>query len=232
MNYWAIIPAAGVGKRMGSVIPKQYLPLCEETVINLSLKRFLAVSQITACMVALSEQDKWWNPPDSSKIMTTQGGKDRSESVLNALLALKEQADDKDWVLVHDAVRPCITSKAIEEMISNLQHDTLGGILAVPLNDTLKKVSIESHQSINIRHTVDRTDLWRAQTPQMYPYGLLLHALQDAVEQGIELTDEASAMELQGYVSKIILGSEYNIKITCPEDLLLAELFIHAQNRK
>ena len=224
VNYWLVIPAAGIGSRMLSAIPKQYLDLCGESIINTSLKRLMSIPQLHTAVVALSAQDTWWNPPSSLNILTTLGGNERFESVLNALHFLDDKAQPDDWVLVHDAVRPCVRRDKVMHLMESLKEDDVGGILAVPVNDTLKKAV-----DFRIQKTQNRANLWRAQTPQMFRYQRLKDSLQQTSQRNIAITDEASALEQCGFSVKIIQGSEDNIKITRPEDLALATLFIQHQ---
>lgn len=226
-KYWGIVPAAGVGKRMQADRPKQYLLLNNKTVIEQTLARLLEVEQITAVVVAISKEDPFWPKLEISKnsrVLTAPGGKERADSVLFALQSIANKADDNDWVLVHDAARPCITKTDVEKLISELQDHSVGGILALASHDTLKSVN-----NMLITDTVDRSSIWRALTPQMFRYGALKHALQEAADKGWIMTDDASAMELQGQQPKIIAGRSDNLKITRPEDLALAQFYLEQQ---
>ncbi|WP_428354355.1 2-C-methyl-D-erythritol 4-phosphate cytidylyltransferase [Methyloprofundus sp.] len=227
-KYWAIVPAAGVGKRMQADRPKQYLALNNQTVLEQTLSRLLAVQKITAVVVAISKEDPFWPELEISKnprILTAAGGKERADSVLSALNSIADKADDNDWVLVHDAARPCITKEDVETLISELRDHAVGGILALATHDTLKSVN----EQLAITDTVDRSLIWRALTPQMFRYSALKHALQEAADKGWIMTDDASAMELQGQQPKIIAGRSDNLKITRPEDLALAQFFLEQQ---
>ena len=226
-KYYAVVPAAGVGKRMQADKPKQYLPLMGKTVIEQTLSRLLKADIFTSITVAISEVDPYWETLDiasNSKVIRAKGGKERADSVLSALSALKSQANDNDWVLVHDAARPCVTSKEIHFLIDTLKNELYGGILALSSHDTLKQVKGDSIQS-----TIDRRTIWRALTPQMFRYGVLKKALEQT-EGNSTVTDEASAVELTGGVVKIVEGATENIKITRPEDLALAEFYLENQN--
>lgn len=226
-KYWGIVPAAGVGKRMQADRPKQYLLLNNKTVIEQTLARLLEVEQITAVVVAISKEDPFWPKLEISKntrVLTAPGGKERADSVLSALQSIANKADDNDWVLVHDAARPCITKTDVEKLISELQDHSVGGILALASHDTLKSVN-----NMLITDTVDRSSIWRALTPQMFRYGALKHALQEAADKGWIMTDDASAMELQNKQPKIIAGRSDNLKITRPEDLALAQFYLEQQ---
>ena len=223
---WAVVPAAGVGKRMNADRPKQYLELAGKTVIEHTLSRLLQAEVFAAVAVAISEEDPYWSElsiASHEKIITAAGGKERADSVLSGLHAIRTQATDDDWVLVHDAARPCITHADIHHLIESLINDEVGGILALPCDDTLKNV-----QGKNILGTVDRSVIWRALTPQMFRYGTLKTALEHAVGNPV-ITDEASALELQGLQPKIVEGRPDNIKITRPEDLALAQFFMAQQ---
>ncbi|WP_198245000.1 2-C-methyl-D-erythritol 4-phosphate cytidylyltransferase [methane-oxidizing endosymbiont of Gigantopelta aegis] len=222
---WAVVPAAGVGKRMQADKPKQYLTLAGKTVIEHTLNRLLDAAVFSAVAVAISEQDPYWpelavaRHPD---VMTAAGGKERADSVLSALKALTK-AHEQDWVMVHDAARPCLTTMDILALLQQLEQDEVGGILAVPSHDTLKSV-----EDGVIMGSVDRDKIWRALTPQMFRFGLLRDALQQA-EGNAAITDEASALELKGFKPKIVEGRVDNIKITRPEDLALAQFYMEQQ---
>lgn len=225
-KYFAVVPAAGVGKRMQADRPKQYLSLCNHTVIEHTLSRLLEAEIFTAVAVAISVEDPYWPELEISshpQILTAAGGKERADSVLSALKSLGNQAADDDWVLVHDAARPCITSADIHKLIETLKDDATGGILALPSHDTLKQVD-----GCQIQQTLDRSTVWRALTPQMFRYGVLKKALEQTAGN-LAITDEASALELTGLPAKIIEGRPDNIKITQPEDLLLAQFYLEQQ---
>ena len=224
---WAVVPAAGVGKRMKADRPKQYLPLADKTVIEQTLLRLLSADVFTAIAVAISQEDPYWSELDISNhpsIITAEGGKERADSVLSALSALSDVASLQDWVLVHDAARPCLTASDIHLLINTLKEDAVGGILALSSHDTLKNV-----QGTNILGTLDRSHIWRALTPQMFRYGDLKNAL-TLTKGNPAITDEASAMELQGLQPKIVEGRPDNIKITRPEDLALAQFYREQQH--
>ena len=226
-NFWGIVPAAGVGKRMQADRPKQYLPLAGKTVIEHTLLRLLDTKVFQAIVVAISSEDPYWPElaiSHQQQIITAEGGRERADSVLSGLTILREKAADDDWVLVHDAARPCITTDDVIKLQNSIQDDAVGGILALSSHDTLKKVA-----DGQITETIDRTKIWRALTPQMFRYGALKSALQNAFEKGLAVTDEASAMESQGLEPKIIAGRQDNIKITRPEDLALAEFYMEQQ---
>lgn len=226
IKFWAIVPAAGVGKRMQADRPKQYLELAGTTVIEHTLLRLLQADIFSAIAVAVSKEDPYWPELPLSKhqsIITAPGGKERADSVLSGLKAIREQASDDDWVLVHDAARPCITTADIHHLINTLVNDEVGGILAVASADTLKQV-----QGNRITGTLDRSHIWRALTPQMFRYGMLKAALEQT-QGNPAITDDASALELTGLQPKIVEGRPDNIKITRPEDLALAQFYIDQQ---
>jgi 2-C-methyl-D-erythritol 4-phosphate cytidylyltransferase len=226
LNYWAVVPAAGVGKRMNADRPKQYLELAGMAVIEQTLSRLLQAEVFTAVAVSISAEDPYWPKLEIScheKIITAPGGKERADSVLSGLQSISAKAHADDWVLVHDAARPCLTTGDIHKLIDTLNDDEVGGILALSSHDTLKQVD-----GNNILATLDRRHIWRALTPQMFRYGMLKSAL-TATAGDPRVTDEASALEIQGYTPKIVEGRPDNIKITRPEDLSLAQFYLEQQ---
>jgi len=235
-QYWAIIPAAGVGKRMGSKVPKQYLPLAGKTVLEQTLSVFLQHPKITGIVVAITQGDPYWQELQSGlgnhkPILQAPGGGERCHSVLNALTYLSNQKNfnisKQDWVLVHDAARPCLNSNDIDRLMTQLSDTASGGLLGLPMSDTVKRCDAEQQ----VLETVDRNDLWRALTPQMFPFALLKKALEQAINNNELVTDEASAIEFLGLKPKMVEGSANNIKITHPGDLQLAEMFLSAKNK-
>ncbi len=225
-KFWAVVPAAGVGKRMQADRPKQYLELAGQTVLQCTLTRLLSAKVFSAVSVAISKEDPFWPNLDISRheqVITAQGGKERADSVLSGLRAIREQAHDNDWVLVHDAARPCLTVEDILHLIDSLKNDEVGGILALSSHDTLKHVDGRT-----IKKTIDRSHVWRALTPQMFRYGDLKRVLEQT-EGNPAITDEASAFEIQGLQPKIVEGRPDNIKITRPEDLALAQFYLEQQ---
>jgi 2-C-methyl-D-erythritol 4-phosphate cytidylyltransferase len=225
--YWFVVPAAGSGRRMGSEKPKQYLQIQHKTILDYTLSRLLAVKQFAGIVLALDADDKEFfqsQYAQHEKIVCVVGGKERADSVLAGLIYLQDKIIDNDWVLVHDAARPCIRPDEIEQLQMQLKDDPVGGILAVPVADTLKCVEFNS-----ILQTVDRSALWQAQTPQMFRYGVLYQSLTRALQNQQTITDEASAVELTGLTAKIVQGRSDNIKITRPADLDLAEFILQKQ---
>ena len=224
---WAVVPAAGSGTRMGAAVPKQYLSLHGKTVLEHTLTRLGLHPRISGVVVALAAGDTYWPTlrlEFLAHLLTVTGGGERCHSVLNALERLAPLAAENDWVLVHDAARPCLRAGDIDRLLDALT-DSDGGLLGIPLTDTIKRTD----DSGCIAETVPREALWRALTPQMFRYGALRAALRDAIAKRVVVTDEAAAMELAGYRPRMIEGHGDNIKITRPDDLTLAELFLHKQ---
>lgn len=218
---WGVVPAAGVGQRMGAAIPKQYLNLAGRRVIDHTLERLLSHPRIEGIYLALSPQDELWRECDFAedpRIVRIEGGEERCHSVLNTLGALKQQAADEDWVLVHDAARPCLSRSDLDRLIDTLMEHPVGGPLGVPVRDTLKAVGSDG----GVERTVSREGLWHALTPQMFRLGPLHQALENAIAKGALVTDDASAIELAGARPLMVEGDASNIKITRPADLQLA----------
>jgi len=228
---WAVIPAAGGGTRMAADRPKQYLPLAGKTVIRHVLDRFSRHPAISGIVVALAEGDEYWQEqsrPRGAPLYEVTGGAERYLSVLKALHDLRERARPDDWVLVHDAARPCLRNADLERLISTLREHPVGGLLGVPVSDTLKRVD---EQGSVVTRTLDRTGIWRALTPQMFRLGDLTAAIEAAAQEGVVVTDEAGAMERAGFQPRMVEGHADNIKITTPGDLAFAELIISRQKR-
>jgi 2-C-methyl-D-erythritol 4-phosphate cytidylyltransferase len=214
---------------MAAAVPKQYLPLAGRTVIEWSLAPFLQRERTSGIVVVLAEADQRWLQTDLAgheKIITTTGGAERMDSVLAGLKALETRAAGGDWVLVHDAARPCLAGADLDRLITELSNDEVGGLLAAPVVDTLKRADEQQR----IDQTVPREKLWRALTPQMFRFELLRRALQSAVENCVAVTDEAQAVEALGLRPKLIAGDADNIKITLPEDLPRAERILRARS--
>ncbi|MDM3870288.1 2-C-methyl-D-erythritol 4-phosphate cytidylyltransferase [Porticoccus sp. W117] len=226
-KYWAVVPAAGVGRRFGGSQPKQYQNLLDKPVARWTLERLLSLPNIEQCVVALGQEDGYWPTLrlDNPRITTTIGGAERADSVRLALQALDGRAGQDDWVLVHDIARPCVRAADIANLMQQLQNHPVGGLLAAPIADTVKRVSGD-HQVIA---TEDRRQLWSALTPQMFRYGILCKALESAGQNGTQPTDEASAIEQLGLDHKLIEGQRDNIKITRGEDLAIAAAILTAQ---
>ncbi len=217
--FWAVIPAAGVGARMAADRPKQYLALGTRTILEHSLGCFLDHPSLKGLVVSLALDDPYWPNlacASDTRIQRVEGGDERSGSVLNALLHLHAQgAGDDDWVLVHDAARPNLARDDLDHLLSELADDPVGGLLAVPARDTLKRVDAQGR----VLGTVDRSQIWQAYTPQMFRLGALHRALADSLVADAVVTDEASAMEWAGLAPRLIEGRPDNIKVTRPEDL-------------
>ncbi|MBS0354088.1 MAG: 2-C-methyl-D-erythritol 4-phosphate cytidylyltransferase [Proteobacteria bacterium] len=217
---YAMVPAAGSGSRMGGEQPKQYLSLLGEPLIRHTLAVLCASPVIDRVYVVLSVGDQEWDRHDWSPfgdrlVPLFCGGASRADSVLNGLRAIADDTSESDWVLVHDAARPCLAPWHIENLVRELIHDEVGGILAVPVADTLKRED-SLHR---IAATVPRDGLWQAQTPQMFRYVMLKRALENARH----VTDEASAIEAMGLKPRLVRGDPTNLKVTFPLDLHLAE---------
>ncbi|MGO0706861.1 2-C-methyl-D-erythritol 4-phosphate cytidylyltransferase [Pseudomonas paracarnis] len=217
--FWAVIPAAGVGARMAADRPKQYLQLGGRTILEHSLGCFLDHPRLKGLVVSLAIDDPYWPTlacATDPRIQRADGGSERSGSVLNALLQLNALgASDDDWVLVHDAARPNLSRDDLDKLLAELADDPVGGLLAVPARDTLKRVDKHGR----VVDTVDRSLIWQAYTPQMFRLGALHRALADSLVADAVITDEASAMEWSGQAPRLIEGRSDNIKVTLPEDL-------------
>jgi len=228
VDSWIIVPAAGTGRRFGGVIPKQYQSLAGKTVIEHTLERLLSVNEAVVVVAVHPEDTHWPRLPvfDHPRIRTVHGGKERADSVRLALECLSREAHADDWVLVHDVARPCVRALEIRHLISALGHHKVGGVLAIPISDTVKRVD----NGANVAATEDRSRLWLAQTPQMFRYGLLSWSLKMAARQQWLPTDESAAVERLGHVPQVIEGSRDNIKITRREDLVIAEAILRYQH--
>lgn len=228
MTIWAILPAAGIGRRMGSITPKQYLLLNGQPVIAHSLRKLTAVAAIAKVIVVLHPDDTHWSGlglEDGNRVQSVGGGDERFQSVLNGLEALSDLAAADDWVLVHDAVRPCVRSADIERLITTLDHHAVGGLLGVPLENTLKQVDAQGL----VQATPDRRHYWHAMTPQMFRFGTLSRALRQLVADGEQVTDEAAVIERAGLQPQMVAGHSDNIKITEEADLLMAGQILKRQ---
>lgn len=217
-----MIPAAGVGVRYGGAVLKQYLPVCGKAVLAHSIRAFQFHPMIVSITVVLAEGDQLFESavgPLAAAVKTVTGGDTRAQSVRNGLQFIADNYSDSDWVLVHDAARPCLSASRLEKFLEQGLESPDGAILAVPVSDTLKRAG----EVQKISETVDRSGLWAAQTPQMFRVGVLAEAIDAAREQGCELTDEASAMEFAGASPLLVMGSSANIKITHASDLAIAE---------
>jgi 2-C-methyl-D-erythritol 4-phosphate cytidylyltransferase len=214
---WYVVPAAGAARRMGGDTPKQYLSCRGRTLLEWSLAPFVTDPRFAGGVVALAADDAGWRElPEAlrARVATTTGGRERADSVLAGLAALP--AADDDWVLVHDAARPCLPREDLERLVDVCRTDTVGGLLALPVVDTLKRAD-----GTRVAATVPREGLWRALTPQMFRAGLLRRALREAAAAGAAPGDEATAVERLGERPLLVEGSALNVKVTRPSDLAL-----------
>ncbi len=228
VSHYAIVPAAGAGARFGSETPKQYQLLAGRPLIYYSLAALCRQQRIARVWVVLAPDDVWWRQHDWTslgyKLETVFcGGATRAESVANGLRAAATAADDDDWILVHDAARPCLSQAMLAALCDELADDPVGGLLAVPVADTLKRAD----DAQRVARTEPRDGLWQAQTPQMFRYGLLSHALAEHPDG----TDEASAIEAAGLRPRLVRADASNLKVTYPADLRLAEMILQSKVR-
>ena len=237
MTYHALVPAAGSGSRMGAQaalthsVPKQYLPLAGRPMIRHALSALNASPAIAHVFVVLAPNDTLWPQAEMADLggklrVLRCGGETRAQSVTNGLRAMAAELGDidEDWVLVHDAARPCLTVAMIEKLIAEVGQDEAGGLLAVPVADTLKRAYDGGH----VVETVSRENLWQAQTPQMFRHRLLLEALDFAPQ----VTDEASAIEALGLSPRLVAADASNLKVTYPLDLQFAEWILQNRERR
>jgi 2-C-methyl-D-erythritol 4-phosphate cytidylyltransferase/2-C-methyl-D-erythritol 2,4-cyclodiphosphate synthase len=231
---WAVVPAAGRGERFekaagASHPPKQYAPLAGSTVLECSLRALLAEPRIERVVVALAPGDAHWreHAPRSEKLLTTLGGASRQDSVLAGLKMLREHASPADWVLVHDAARPCLESADVAALIAALEAGASGAVLAAPVVDTVKR-----ERDGTVSETIDRSGLWRALTPQAFALGELERALEEAARSNIAVTDESQAMERQGLRPVLVQGSPFNIKVTRAADLQAAARILQSAEKR
>ena len=228
---FALIPAAGSGSRMGGGVPKQYLPLAGKPLLHHALGCLCRHAAIERVFVVLAAGDRHyagydWQPFAAKLEPLYCGGETRAASVFNGLLAARDAIDDGDWVLVHDAVRPCLAPEVLERLIAALRDEQTGGLLALPVVDTLKRGDADAY----VVRTEPRENLWQAQTPQMFRYRVLLEALR-AIDPA-HATDEARAIEQLGLRPKLVMGDSRNLKITYPQDLALAEVILKSMEMR
>jgi 2-C-methyl-D-erythritol 4-phosphate cytidylyltransferase len=224
----ALVPAAGLGLRLGDALPKQYLDLNGLPMIHHALAALAAVARIGKVFVILAPGDRHWDGFDWSTLggkleAARCGGASRGESVLNGLAHIASSMDSGDWVLVHDAARPCIRAAQIEHFLDEVAGDPVGGLLAQPLADTLKAADDE----LRVARTVPREGLWRAQTPQMFRFGML----RDALQQRPQSTDESQAIEALGHSPRLVEGDSANLKVTMAADLSLARMILKGEKQ-
>ena len=225
-KYFLVVPASGIGQRMNSTIPKQYIILENGlTILDQCLNTILSNDLISGFIVALDKKDSYFKSSNFAKdpklISIATGGKERFNSVLNALNALDQNAKPNDWVLVHDAARPCIRKEDINKLIEEVADDKVGGILANRIVDTVKQIN-----NGGLVSTIDRQKLYIAQTPQMFRYAILKDSIEKAIKSNMHITDESEALESLNYSIRIVEGSSSNIKITTQEDIHLANYFL------
>jgi 2-C-methyl-D-erythritol 4-phosphate cytidylyltransferase len=232
MRFYALIPAAGSGSRMGGSIEKQYMPLNAVPMIAHAMMVLAREPRITRLFVVLSPTDKRWNNyawqgwEERIEVLRC-GGATRAETVLNGLDAIAGISAPDDWVLVHDAARPCLPDELLGKLLDEVADDPVGGLLAVPVADTLKRAAVDTGSGPRAEATVPRAGLWQAQTPQMFRYGTLVQALRAA---GSDMTDEASAIEKMGLQPRLVESDSRNLKVTYPQDLELASLILGKLN--
>lgn len=222
---WAVVPAAGVGRRMGLELPKQYLPIRGRPILYWTLRALATHPRVSGLVVALSPDDEYFDRYDWDLPLTpirVDGGAERSDSVRHALDWLVAQGYSSAWAMVHDAVRPCVSHGELDRLLDQAMLDEHGGLLAVPVRDTLKRAGDEAR----VAATVDRQGLWQALTPQLFPAQALLAALQSAEAANTPVTDEAQVMELAGFRPRLVEGESSNIKLTRPGDWPLLEALL------
>ena len=220
-KFWVILPAAGIGSRMAADRPKQYLPLFDQTILEHTINCFLSHSAFQSVFLGLSENDQYWSElpfATDSRVEVFVGGAERVNSVLNGLAYIGGRAKDDDWVWVHDAARPCLNHADIDKLIDAIKLNEDGALLAVPVNDTVKR----ANHNQNVEKTIERARLWRAMTPQVFQFAALKQALEQSLSDGVCVTDESSAIEYVGSQPLLVQGDEANIKITHPSDLTVA----------
>ena len=228
MSFYALIPAAGSGSRMGGAIEKQYLDLNSVPMIAHAMMVLAREPRIARIFVVLSPTDKRWNNyawqgwEERIEVLRC-GGATRAETVLNGLDAISQVCAADDWVLVHDAARPCLPDEMLAKLLDEAAADPVGGLLAVPVADTLKRAAADPASGTRAEATVPRAGLWQAQTPQMFRHGTLVQALRAA---GSDMTDEASAIEQLGLQPRLVESDSRNLKVTYPQDLELAGLIL------
>lgn len=226
--HYVIVPAAGIGARIGAAVPKQFLKIGQHTVLDYTLQALLSCVTIKHIVVILSPSHELYKNQldieDKRVSFIYTGGDTRAETVLNGLHYYSSVVRDEDWILVHDAARPCLQLTDLERLFKELEQDPVGGILALPISDTIK----QADENERISFTRDRRGLWAAQTPQMFRYKLLREAL---MQHNKDMTDEASSIEKLNLKPKLVYGSSTNIKITYPEDIDMATYILKAQDR-
>lgn len=224
-SIWAVVPAAGSGRRMAAEVPKQYLLVNGLPILEHTLRALLACPDIRGVVVVLDPSDRRADTVGSladPRVFRAAGGIERADSVLSGLKAVTPYAGKDDWVLVHDAARPCISVSVLRELIAHTLDEGIGTVLAQASTDTLKRVS----SSYRVKESLDRRVIWRAQTPQMFKLYELETALSSALADQLPITDESTAMELAGFPVSVLEGPSTNIKVTLPIDLEFAEIIL------
>ena len=230
-NYFGIVAAGGSGARLNPETPKQYLEINKRSILEISVGTLLNSVNFKKLVVVVPKSDMekcYFLKEKFKQIELVAGGSTRCESVFEGLKFLDSQSRADDWCLVHDAARPCVQTKDILELIDVLKNSNTGGVLAAPVIDTLKKINDQSQ----IEETIERANLWKAFTPQMFRYGVLFESIRSVLENGISVSDESQALEKMGQSICIVRGSSENIKITYPEDIKKAELFFSSLKNK
>ncbi|MAZ65652.1 MAG: 2-C-methyl-D-erythritol 4-phosphate cytidylyltransferase [Kangiellaceae bacterium] len=228
-NIHVILPAAGSGKRMGMTTPKQYLQIGDKCILQWSIEAICEYPSVASFSIAIGKNDKHWvnvAPLIKQKTDVFFGGEERANSVLNGLRYLEGKVREDDWIMVHDAARPCVAMDDIKQLMLAIDTHEVGGLLTAPVSDTIKKV-----KGTKITGTLDREKLRRALTPQVFRYGILRQAIEVCFEKGIDITDESSAIEQAGYKPAYYDGSSDNFKLTHAEDLSLIEAILMKQGR-
>ncbi len=228
---WAVVPAAGAGRRVGGELPKQYLTLNGRPLLDHTLRRLLGYPRIAGLVLVVAPGDERWAPVvaalGDTRLQVVAGGAERCHSVVNGLRFLSDRAAADDWALVHDAARPCVRHHDLDRLFAALEDHPVGGLLGIPVRDTMKRTDA----ACRVIETVDRERLWHALTPQVFRYRRLLQALDGALAAGVAVTDEASAMERDGHRPLMVEGHGDNIKVTRPEDLALAGFYLRQQEQ-
>ena len=230
VRYWSVVPCAGIGLRMDAQMPKQYLKIANKTLIEHTLNTLLKFSSFKKIVVVVSEEDTCWKTLEILRhpnVIVTIGGEERFHSVLNGLEVLLRNTDiaDNDWVVVHDAVRPCLRLSDFHKLVARVIDYDVGGLLGVPVTDTLKRTINQDA----VVETLKRNTLWHALTPQMFRFCILMDSMKQALEDRVVITDESSAVEYAGYQPVIVEGHNDNIKVTGVGDLQLASFYIAQQ---
>lgn len=226
----AILPAAGIGKRMQAAYPKQYLTIGQKTILEYAVDPLLYHPRIKTIIIVIDLQDNHFQSltlAHHEKIKVAYGGKQRSYSVMAGLQQVEKYINPLSWVLVHDAARPCLHNTDLDKLLEVIKYSKTGGILAIPVRDTIKLVGVNPAL---IDKTLERKNLWYSLTPQIFPFNLLKYCLSGVINKRVEITDEAFALEYYGYKPFLIKGRADNIKITYPEDLALAKFYLMNKN--